>query len=346
MSLSDVRWGFIGAGNVTEVKASPGGAFTQECSRVVAIARGDIDRAVQYAREHSIERAYDSVGDLCADPEVNAVYVCTPNDRHMSHALAAIEAGKHVLCEKPLALSTDDCATIVQAAERAGVILAVPYYRRFYPVLEALRDVVLSGRLGRLTTAQAVCHGWFQPSREPTPDGRSLGWRTRREESGGGTLTDIGSHRLDLLCWLLGVPRSVSAVVGRIEAWYDGEDQANVTVQFESGAVAHLDQSWCMRTPRDSLKIFGTEGQAIVDDLEGTTLDVQIGKASERIEVAPRSSATHRPVVADMVRVLRSGGTVRCSGADAVQSSQIIELAYRAANERRTLDVSASVDVR
>ena len=93
------------------------------------------------------------------------------------------------------------------------------------------------------------------------------------------------------------VPRSVSAVVGRIEAWYDGEDQANVTVQFESGAVAHLDQSWCMRTPRDSLAIFGTEGQAIVDDLEGTTLDVQIGKASERIEVAPRSSATHRPVV-------------------------------------------------
>jgi predicted dehydrogenase len=206
--------------------------------------------------------------------------------------------------------------------------------------------VALSGRLGTLTSAQAVCHGWFQPPREAQPNGQRPGWRTRREESGGGTLTDIGSHRLDLLCWLLGEPRAVSAIVERVAAWYDGEDQANVTVQFANRAVAQLDQSWCTRAPRDSLAVFGTEGQAIVTDLEGTSLEVQIGRETEQIEAAPRAASTHRPVVADMVRVLREGGSVRCSGADAVRTSQIIELAYRAAGERRMLDLPQTTAAR
>jgi predicted dehydrogenase len=339
VALYEARWGFIGAGNVTEVKASPIGAFTQEGSRVVAVARANAAQAQAYASANGIARAYDDVADLCADPDVNAVYICTPNHLHKQHALAAIRAGKHVLCEKPLAITAEDCATIVEAAERARVVLAVPYYRRFYPVVERLREIVLSGRLGRLTSAQAVCHGWFQPPQEPPPDGRAINWRTRREESGGGTLTDIGSHRLDLLCWLLGEPRSVSATVERIMAWYDGEDQANVTVQFANRAVAQLDQSWCTRALRDTLMVFGTEGQATIPDLEGTSLEVQIGRERERIEVAPRASATHRPVIADMVGALQTGGSVRCSGADAVQTSQIIELAYRSASERRTLDV-------
>src|SRR3954468_22410619 len=95
----EVRWGFIGAGNVTEWKASPIGAFTQDGSRVVAVARADAARARAYADENGIARAYSTVDELCADPEVNAVFVCTPHHLHTEHVLAAINAGKHVLCE-------------------------------------------------------------------------------------------------------------------------------------------------------------------------------------------------------------------------------------------------------
>ena len=146
--MTDVRWGFVGAGNVTEAKASPAGAFTQDGSRVVAVARTDRARAEAYALAHCIDRAYGSVEDLCADPNVDAVYVCTPHHLHREHALLAIRAGKHVLCEKPLAITSEDGLAIVREAERAGVLLAAPYYRRFYPIVEALREVVQSGSAG------------------------------------------------------------------------------------------------------------------------------------------------------------------------------------------------------
>ncbi|MDP8922018.1 MAG: Gfo/Idh/MocA family oxidoreductase [Chloroflexota bacterium] len=338
--MMEVRWGFVGAGNVTEAKASPSAAFTQEGSRVVAVARADKGRAEAYARANGIARAYGSVEELCADSDVNAVYVCTPHHLHKEHALAAIRAGKHVLCEKPLAITTEDCLAIVREAERAGVVLSVPYYRRFYPVVEKLAEVVRSGRLGTLTSANLVAHGLFLPPREEAAADARTGWRTRLETAGGGSLNENGSHRIDLLFWLLGEARSVSAMIERVEAWYEGEDQANVTIRFANRAIAQFDQSWCTRTPRDSFAIFGTQGEAIIDDLEGTRLRVRIGQGPEEIvEAASRAAATHAPVVADFVRALNTGGRVRCSGADALLTSQLIELAYVAAREGRTVDV-------
>ena len=123
--------------------------------------------AEAYARANGIERAYATVEELCADPEVNAVFVCTPHHLHKEHALAAIAAGKHVLCEKPLTITTEDGAELVEAAKRAGVVLAVAYYRRFYPVLERLHEIVRSGRLGTLTSAQMVCRSYSIPPRPP-----------------------------------------------------------------------------------------------------------------------------------------------------------------------------------
>ena len=337
----EVRWGFVGAGNVTEAKASPTGAFTQERSRVVAVTRTDLARAEAYAQKYGIARAYATVEELCADPEVNAVFVCTPHHLHKAHALAAIAAGKHVLCEKPLTITAEDGAALVEAARRAGVILAVAYYRRFYPVLERLHEIVRSGRLGTLTSAQMVCRSYSIRPRPPAGADPPTGWRARLDQSGGGTLTDIGSHRLDLLFWLLGDARSVSASVERIETWQDAEDQANVTIRFANRVSGSLDQSWCSRSPRDSITLYGTHGIATVPDLEGTRLDLETGAARETIQVEPRSPATHRPLVSDFVGALNGEGDVRCSGADALRTTQIIELAYRAARESRTLAVPA-----
>jgi len=337
----EVRWGFVGAGNVTEWKASPGGAFTQDGSRVVAVARSDLARGEAYARANGIARAYASVAELCADPEVDAVFVCTPHYLHQEHALAAIAAGKHVLCEKPLTITTEDGIALVEAAKRVGVVLAAAYYRRFYPVLERLHEIVAAGRLGTLTSTQMVCRSYSIPPEPPADASPPTGWRTRADQSGGGALTDVGSHRLDLLFWLLGDSLSVSATVERIETWLETEDQANVTIRFTSRATATLDQSFCSRSPRDSIVVYGTEGIATVPDLEGTRLELETGRAVEVIETEPRAASTHRPLVTDFVRALNGDGNIRCSGADALRTTQIIELAYRAARAGRTLDVPA-----
>jgi predicted dehydrogenase len=335
----EVRWGFIGAGNVTEAKASPQGAFTQEGSRVVAVARADATRAEAYAHANGIARAYASIDELCADPEVNAVFVCTPHHLHTEHVLAAIKAGKHVLCEKPLTISTDDGAELVESARQASLVLAVAYYRRFYPVLETLHALVKDGKLGTVTTAQMACRAHSIPRRPADSQAATPGWRTQIQTAGGGCLTDTGSHRLDLLFWLLGDAASVSATTARFETWADTEDQAAVTIQFANRASAYLDVSWCSRTPQDSLEVRGTHGTAYVPDLEGTTLTLQIGRETQTIETAPRSPATHRPLVADFVRALNDGSSVGCSGADGLRTTQLIELAYQSARDRRTLDV-------
>ena len=337
----EVRWGFIGAGNVTLAKAAPVGAFTQDGSCVVAVARADAARAQAYADENGIARAYSTVEDVCTDPEVNAVFVCTPHHLHTEHVLAAIQAGKHVLCEKPLTITTEDGLRLVEAANRAGVRLGVAYYRRFYPVLETLKAVVESGRLGAITTAQMVSRS-YSISKAPadTPEARAaVPWRTSNSLAGGGTLTDVGSHRLDQLLWLLGDAASISATTERFETWADVEDQATVSIRFANRASGHLDQSWCSRVPEDSITLHGTHGTACVPDLEGTTLTVQVGHETETIQAEPRSQFTHRPLVTDFVRALAEDRPLRCSGADALRTTQLIELAYQAAREGRTLPV-------
>lgn len=158
-------------------------------------------------------------------------------------------------------------------------------------------------------------------------------------------MNENGSHRIDLLVWLLGVPRTVAAATERFEAWYEGEDQASVTITFANRVIAQFDQSWCNHAARDSLAVTGTLGQAIINDLEGTKLEVTVGSASEVMEVERRSSVTHRPVVADFVEALNTGEKVRCSGSEALLTSQIVELAYVAARQSRTLDLPQLMEV-
>ncbi len=340
----EVRWGFIGGGNVTELKASPAGAFTQEDSRVVAVARSDLGRAQAYAQANGIARAYDSVEALCADPEVNAVYVCTPHHLHQEHTLAAIRARKHVVCEKPLAIRTADGEAMVRAAEQAGVVLACPYYRRFYPVVEKLREIARSGALGTLTSAQVVSHSYFVPPPEEATTDRRTHWRTTLETAGGGALNENGSHRLDLLGWLFGEARAITAMTDRFEAWYAGEDQASVTIRFANRVIAQFDQSWCNRGARDSFAVTGTDGEVSIEDIEGTRLQLRIGSSQGTIEVSPRSASTHRPVITDFVRALNGDHRPRCSGAEALRTSQLVELAYVAAQEQRTIDVPSLLE--
>jgi predicted dehydrogenase len=330
----ELRWGFIGAGDVTRVKGSPA-AFTHVNSRVVAVVRRDLDRARQYAAEHGIPKAHASVDDLLADPEVNAVYISTPPQLHCEQTIQAARAGKHVLCEKPLAPSVADCTRMVDACRLAGVLFAVAYYRRFYPLVEKMREIVEGGTLGRLTSALVVNHGFFNARLE---DG-SVPWRAVRATSGGGVLTDVGSHRIDLLLYLLGGAAEVSAQVDTLGAQLEVEDKATALIRFQNRAIATVDESWCSRARQDHFEIGGVEGRVVAPDLEGDRLMLQHGKNVEWIEVERPPRGTHAPAVRDFARALNEGGSVRCSGEDGARATQIIELACRAAREGRTIEV-------
>jgi predicted dehydrogenase len=173
---------------------------------------------------------------LLADPEVTAVYVCIPHHLHREHVLLAARAGKHVLCEKPLAPTSEECRDMVNACQAAGVLFGVAFYRRFYPTVEKMRGLIAGGALGRLTSAQVVNHSYYIPRCDRLDD-RSR-WRTDLTTAGGGALNEVGSHRIDLLCYLLGDAREVSVQVETLEAWYAGEDKATVLIHFANRAAA------------------------------------------------------------------------------------------------------------
>jgi predicted dehydrogenase len=189
----DVRWGVLSTAKIGIDKVIPATAAADRCE-VVAIASRDLERARAAAFELGIARAFGSYEDLLADPDVDAVYNPLPNHLHAEWTIAAARAGKHVLCEKPLATTTADAERMIQVCEAEGVQLMEAFMYRLHPTWEAVRSLVVSGRIGELRTVQS----WFSYFNDDPNDIRNIA------ASGGGALYDIGCYSVNLSRMLFG----------------------------------------------------------------------------------------------------------------------------------------------
>jgi predicted dehydrogenase len=245
-----LRWGVLSTADIARAKWIPGVRRSPEGrGEVVAIASRAATTARRVADELSIPRAFGSYEALLADPEVEAVYVPLPNDRHLEWTLAAIRAGKHVLCEKPLALSSADAATMVEAADRAGVRLMEAFMYRLHPSWLAVRELVSSGRIGRLQSIQS----WFGYYNDDLTNIRNI------RAAGGGALMDIGCYSINLSRMLYGSePTRVSGTVHR-EPPGGVDVLTSGTLEFEGGGLATFTCS--IRSETDQrVHVYGTEG--------------------------------------------------------------------------------------
>ena len=185
--MSELRWGVMSTANIARKKVIPGMMRADRC-RIVAIASRDVERGRVVASELGIPTLHDTYEGLLADPGVDAVYIPLPNHLHAEWAIAAVNAGKHVLCEKPLAMTADDAQRMVDAARAAGVLLQEAFMYRIHPSWVAVRDIVASGRIGRLTAVQS----WFSYFNDDPANIRNI------REYGGGALFDIGCYSVNL----------------------------------------------------------------------------------------------------------------------------------------------------
>jgi predicted dehydrogenase len=211
-------------------------------------------------------RASASLDDLLADPEVDAVYVATPNDSHAEISVAAAAAGKHVLCEKPMAATLAQAETMAAAFEGAGVAYGTAFDQRFHPAHRTLRDLVTSGRLGTVTAARIVYACWLGPDWAPD------NWRADPDRAGGGALLDLAPHGLDLLQVLLGSSiEELMALKQRRVHSYDVDDGAALIARFEDGTLAtlHVAYNHPETLPRRRLELVGTHGLAVATDTMG-----------------------------------------------------------------------------
>jgi len=298
--MSLLRWGLIGAGDIVRKRVADALRTASGCE-LAAVTRARADLVERFAREVGAARWHASWRDLVSDPDVDAVYVATPVRLHAEQTIAAAESGKHVICEKPMAMNVAECDRMIAACRSSGVRLAVAYYRRFYPVVRRIDQILTSGEIGAPVWAQATA---FEPF-DPLP-GAPRYWLVQRSESGGGPMADFGCHRVEVLLSLLGPVRQVKSLVASVVLRRDVEDTAAALLQFERGACAIVAVTHAAADRADALDLFGTLGSIRVASLNVGEMVVHAA-GGERRESHPPPANVHVPLVEDFVDAVRTG---------------------------------------
>ena len=326
---SAFRWGVVGLGNVVATRFAPAVAATAGMA-LAACSTRDLAKARAFAEKFRVGRVHDSFESLLRDPDVDAVYIATPNSMHAQQAIDALRAGKHVLCEKPLALSQADGARVVEAAGATGGTLAIAFQMRFESVFERARAVILSGRLGELRTVSLLgC----------SPANTVGAWRQSPEE--GGILSDLAVHLLDLMPWLTGSDYVRLAACANPQD-IDREPIQTISVFGSLGPRCHafVQATREIAHGQQSLLVEGTGGSLWCPAWRGApATDLVIrdasGESSERIVGAPAFNGA----VAAFAAAVQGQPTALATGADGVRSIVIAEAVKRAARDGATLAI-------
>ena len=240
-----VRWGVLGTGTIASTAMAP--AMRAAGHDLAVVGSRSLSRAQAFAASQGVRRARGSYAEVLEAPDVDAVYIALPNDLHEPWAIAALEAGKHVLCEKPLATDADAAARMAAAAARSGRLLMEAAMHRFHPRTAALLELVRNGTVGALRTLHAE---FTFPMRDP-------GNYRARPEHGGGALLDVGIYGVSTVRWLVGEEPDV--VRGVAKRWASGVDGTTTAVLgFPSGAVASVTASFD-GAEHQALHVVGTD---------------------------------------------------------------------------------------
>lgn len=331
-----IRIGIIGTGAISQVVHLPILAERDDVD-LVAVADSDVHKAEVISRRFSVPVVMDPK-DLIHFDELDALVLCTPNDTHEEMAIEALEAGKHVLVERPLAATSAGAARVVDAAERAGRVLSVGMPHRYRPEVVALRSFVEGGELGDL---YAVRGSWLTRS---MPAMRST-WRSDPEIAGGGALVDLGIPALDLCLWVIGFPaiKRVSCLLGPGSEGV--ECAASLMMETETGVALTLEVTDRLFAGEDRyyVRVMGSEGSGSLPPLEvfkrlgGRPMEVTPRQPKPRGGENPYTNA-YRRLLDDFVRCV-SGISETTLPREQVKLMEVIETAYRAAEIGREIEL-------
>ena len=312
----NVRWGIIGCGDVCEAKSGPP---LESCdgSIVVNAMRRDAGKAADFARRHGIAKWTSDADELINSPDVDAVYIATPVGSHHDLAMRVAAAGKHCLVEKPMARNHAECQQMVDAFDKAKRKLFVSYYRRCLPWFVQAKDLIDSGRLGRITSAQL---SYTSPAQRQDADS---GWRLEVEQAGGGLFMDLASHALDLLDYLLGPIDLVHGIATNRGSATPLEDNVVMCFRLTGGAVGVGSWDFAAASFSDSLKICGTEGTLSMP-VFGRRIVLDTKGKQEIIEPIPPKYG-HEPLVRSVVNDLLGHGACPSTGITAARTAAVMD---------------------
>jgi len=303
-----LSWLVVGVGDITRKRVLPA-ILAEPRSRLAGIVTRDPAKAEPYG-----VKAWSDLDSALAGSDATVVYIATPVFLHAPQTIAALRAGRHVLCEKPMALNYAEAIDMQRASADTRRTLGIAYYRRMYPKVDRARELIEAGAIGRPVFAEATSHNWFNPL------GTSRAWLADPKRSGGGPLRDIGSHRIDLMNYLFGKPIRAIGHSSTLVHPLQVEDNATVMIEYEGGVRGVVDVRWHSRVVRDEFRVRGTDGEIDLSPLNGPEL-VHPGGV-ERIAAAEN---LHYPCVEDFVSAIVRGILPRSYGEGALAAEWVME---------------------
>jgi 1,5-anhydro-D-fructose reductase (1,5-anhydro-D-mannitol-forming) len=332
----ELQWALIGASDIAKTRMIKA-INTQPDSRVTAVFSSNADRAKAYAAENKIPKAYDSLKGLLGDPQIDVVYISTTNDLHRDHAFAAAAAGKHILCEKPIALSLDDARQMVQRAESANLVFGTNHHLRNAVTHRTLRKLVKEGAIGKPLAAR-VFHAVYLPP-------RLQGWRLSRPEAGGGVILDITVHDTDTLRFVLDL--EVEDVIARSAsqglAQGGMEDAVMGVMYFRDDVLAQFHDAFTIKHAPTGLEIHGSEGSLFAVNVmtQDPVGRIVLRRDSEESEIKldpPEDLYAH--AVRHFNQAVRTGTQPFATGEDGVRSLAVVLAALESSKSGRRAPVS------
>jgi 1,5-anhydro-D-fructose reductase (1,5-anhydro-D-mannitol-forming) len=315
MLLPMLNWIVIGIGDIATRRVIPA-IQAEPRSRLYGLVTRDPAKAAPYNT-----RTWTSLNEALTDSAVQAVYVATPVFLHAPLTIQSLRAGKHALCEKPMAMNEAEARSMVQAGEESGRTLGVAFYRRTYPKVHRAKQLLDAGAIGKPVLAELTSHGWFDEKEFKGKSGDRR-WLIDPAKAGGGPLYDIASHRIDVLNFLFGQPQRVSAHLSNAVHHYGVEDNATVIIDYAGGVRGIVDVRWHSKIKRDECRIRGTEGEIDLTPLNGPELVYPGGR-----ENLPPHANLHYSMIENFVDAVLNKAPLLASGASSVWTDWVIEQA-------------------
>lgn len=330
---NQLGWGIVGLGRIATEEIAPAvNSLTNSTLR--GVASRDALRAKEFAARHGAQQAYDDYRALLDDPAVNAVYIATPNGMHADQVVDAARAGKHVLCDKPLATTVADAERALAECDAAGVRLGVMFQTRNHEGMSDIRRLLSDGEIGPVKLAQL----------ELGP-GRMLpkGWRTDPSLAGVGVMNNMGVHAYDLLRYLLSAEVTEVTAVADIEPGFEVDTMTLALLRFDNGALAYVNANQSVPNSQPNLTIYGTEGTVLGrnvmrPNLRGS-ISVVVGSSTSEREVS--TAGSYVATVGNFAEAVLQGHDPSPSGLDGLRSVELTEAMSRSVTERRSVALGA-----
>jgi predicted dehydrogenase len=339
MNDQQIKWGVIGSGGIARRRTIPEGIIAAD--NAVLLAVYDINQnANQEVAQEFGAKAAGSINEFL-ESGIDAVYVASPANLHLEHVMACANAGKHVLCEKPLGMNVEEAKKMIQACNNAGVVLGTALMMRFHAHHQEALKMVSEGRIGEPVYGRAQLSCWYPPI-----DGA---WRQDPLTGGGGSLMDMGSHCLDLLEMYFGEIDTVSCFISNNVHSYKSEDSAIVSMKFTNGALATVDTFFCIpdNSSKNVLELYGSKGSILANGTIGqgdsgemmayleedaAGYDAQQSrKESDAIRISPVPENTYRAEIIEFSNALLENRTPSNNAAIGLQSQKILAACYKSA---------------